>query len=931
MDNGAHFRRCDFQVHTPRDINWKGKKPIEPSERRGYADSFVAACRGEGLGAVAITDHHDFAFFEFIKEAAGAELGPDGAPLDDHERLVVYPGLELTLAVPCQALLILDADFPTERLSSVLERLNVEAADSALPSTADPAPLAHIQDLKTLHEELDRSSWLKGHYIVLPNVTDGGHKTLMRKGMQDKYREMPCVGGYIDGEIAKKVGEGNERIFAGQDQAWGYKPIALFQTSDSRGATFADLGRHSTWVKWAEPTAEAIRQACLSQESRISHVQPSLPSICVTRLSVSNSKYMGPIELELNPQYNAIIGGRGTGKSTCLEYLRWALCDQPPSAAEADDQPDHAARRRRLIAETLQPFDATVDVEFVLNGIPHVVRRVARTGEVLLAVGTAELALSTADNIRSLLPIDAYSQKQLSSVAVRLDELTRFVKAPIRAGLEDIATKERRVAGQLRENYASLQRQRTLKRTITRDELARQSLQEQALGLRGELTDLSDDDKALLDKKPAFDAADEQVKVWLALIDEAGSELETLSTTIASLQEDALIEEDFGSLGDPIEKLQTAVSEALADVASRVNASALELAARRTARAEITQQTKTWEKIHAAFEAKYAEAKDRSTAHTSKLRELSELEQRRKALGQTLREQREELKKIGDPTTHHIELREQWVTLQRTATELLETQCEDLTKLSDGLIRASVRRSTGFALVSEKFRGAITGSGLRSNKIEAFFSNIAGAEDPIKAWQESLDELEGFLLADEDPAASTWSPASALAVFSTADLEKLRSRVTPEDVVELSLVPIEDTPIFEYRIKAGSHIAFEVASAGQQATALLRVLLNQSGPPLVIDQPEDDLDSQVMESVVDLIWRAKTRRQLIFSSHNANLVVNGDAELVACCDYRAANDQSGGRIKFEGAIDVPNVRKEITTVMEGGEKAFRLRKEKYGF
>jgi type III restriction enzyme len=60
-------------------------------------------------------------------------------------------------------------------------------------------------------------------------------------------------------------------------------------------------------------------------------------------------------------------------------------------------------------------------------------------------------------------------------------------------------------------------------------------------------------------------------------------------------------------------------------------------------------------------------------------------------------------------------------------------------------------------------------------------------------------------------------------------------------------------------------------------------------------------------------------------------VVNGDAELVACCDYRAANDQSGGRIKFEGAIDVPNVRKEITTVMEGGEKAFRLRKEKYGF
>lgn len=56
----------------------------------------------------------------------------------------------------------------------------------------------------------------------------------------------------------------------------------------------------------------------------------------------------------------------------------------------------------------------------------------------------------------------------------------------------------------------------------------------------------------------------------------------------------------------------------------------------------------------------------------------------------------------------------------------------------------------------------------------------------------------------------------------------------------------------------------------------------------------------------------------------ANLVVNGDAELVVACDCRKQGDQSGGRIKLEGAIDVPEVRDEITRVMEGGEKAFRL-------
>ena len=109
------------------------------------------------------------------------------------------------------------------------------------------------------------------------------------------------------------------------------------------------------------------------------------------------------------------------------------------------------------------------------------------------------------------------------------------------------------------------------------------------------------------------------------------------------------------------------------------------------------------------------------------------------------------------------------------------------------------------------------------------------------------------------------------------------------------------------------------------------MLLNQEGPPLIIDQPEEDLDNPVILEIVREIWNAKTKRQLIFSSHNANIVVNGDADLVVCCDYRTAGDHSGGRIKSRGAIDIPEVRADITTVMEGGQEAFRLRKEKYGF
>jgi type III restriction enzyme len=107
--------------------------------------------------------------------------------------------------------------------------------------------------------------------------------------------------------------------------------------------------------------------------------------------------------------------------------------------------------------------------------------------------------------------------------------------------------------------------------------------------------------------------------------------------------------------------------------------------------------------------------------------------------------------------------------------------------------------------------------------------------------------------------------------------------------------------------------------------------MNQQGPPLIIDQPEEDLDNQVILKVVEEIWAAKKNRQIVFSSHNANIVVNGDADLVVCCDYRTAGDQSGGKIKCEGAIDMETIRKEITLVMEGGKEAFRLRKAKYGF
>jgi len=91
------------------------------------------------------------------------------------------------------------------------------------------------------------------------------------------------------------------------------------------------------------------------------------------------------------------------------------------------------------------------------------------------------------------------------------------------------------------------------------------------------------------------------------------------------------------------------------------------------------------------------------------------------------------------------------------------------------------------------------------------------------------------------------------------------------------------------------------------------------------------LDNEQIHVLSQRIAKTKHNRQLLFVSHNANIVVNGDAELVVCFGYKEAGDNTKGQISSIGSIDCAPVRKTITNVMEGGREAFELRRNKYGF
>jgi predicted ATPase len=126
-----------------------------------------------------------------------------------------------------------------------------------------------------------------------------------------------------------------------------------------------------------------------------------------------------------------------------------------------------------------------------------------------------------------------------------------------------------------------------------------------------------------------------------------------------------------------------------------------------------------------------------------------------------------------------------------------------------------------------------------------------------------------------------------------------------------------------YSLKNGDNFRpVEQGSPGQKTAALLAFILSYGDEPLILDQPEDDLDNQLIyDLIVTQLREIKQRRQVLVVTHNANIVVNGDAENVVVLDVRAGQT----RIAQQGGLQDQAIRDEICRVMEGGKDAFNQR------
>ena len=616
----------------------------------------------------------------------------------------------------------------------------------------------------------------------------------------------------------------------------------------------------------------------------------------IKRLEVTGGFLIG-LNLEFSAGLNCLIGPRGTGKSSVLELLRYALDVMP--GREGDP-----LRRRvqSIIDSNLNGGRVEVTIE-TKEGLTYIVSRAAGEDPVLLDPDHKPLPVDFTAS--QLFGADIYSQNQIESIAetphYQLDLIDGFDEEKLRDVRERIAGTMRELRANATHVQPLLGEKEGLDAALAQLDAIREKLKGYASmdGQDAEAINRAHLLKALRDRESkAVNHATGTLREQSDSIRELTGRVE--SKALGFFTEEMLTGPNGKVLSERVAKLRAALrtsEEALKRAASVLEDEGGELASFKTA----------LEQAHIPQELEFRTLIEKQQQNQAQSAERAKIEKQHNDL---LFKQRRLAEVLGQLKTLNTRRDDLLARLSEERDLRFGVRDAVACRLNERLkphIKISVAQNADQEEYRKSLEADLRGIGIQQNRVAASISRAI-----------SPQEL-GDLTKTND--------ATALAKRGGINVQQASSVIkalgTPERLMELQILDMDDLPNIEL-CDNGIYKSTADVSTGQKCTAILPILMFDSANPLLIDQPEDNLDNCfVYEAIVTSVNEAKKSRQLIFVTHNPNIPVLGDATNVVVMQ----SDGRTGKTKQVG--DVDTCRDDIVNLLEGGAEAFSLRSKRY--
>ncbi len=879
LPSGAHFFKCALQVNPFEYLAAHDKSSSFTNESE-YNAALIEACQEQKIKAIAVTDHYR------VRSAASLIECSKSAGI------MVFPGFEAVTKDGVHLLCLFDPATDLNELERILGACGIRREHQESPTGQ-----------YDVMEFLDEAHNWGAVCIAAHIASDGGLlRKLSGQSRINAWQSPNLLACSLPGPVDDSPDDLRSILKNKNAEYRREHPVAVLNAKDvSDPSHLSDLGT-SCWIKMAEITIDGLRQAFLDPDSRIRLNSDPRPEDHAELLTLAwEGGFLDGAAIHLNPNLNVLIGGRGAGKSTIIESLRCVLGLEPSG--------EEARKAYRGIVHQVLRSGTKISIRVRSYRPAKQEYLIERT------IPNPSVVRDESGQISNLLPqdilprVEVYGQHEIAELTKSGAELTRLLYRFVEhdASLERRKTDLRRELQKTRQAILDVRSelQQINERLLTLPSLEEMLERFREAGLEDRLREQS----LLVREERVIDSIPERVKA--------------LRECLEVFRQELPIDRAFLS-PKALEELPNREVIAGADKVLEHLSHDIEQVARQFAEA-----LKRADEGIDGIRNRWSERKDEVEATYNKiLRELN----KSAVDGEEFMRLRREIESLRP-------LRERLPLLERLEKESVERRRTLLAEWED--VKAEEFRLVNRAAraVNTKLSGSVhvevTAAGNREPLLNLLKEKIDGR------LSEAIERLRGapdFSLPEFVNCCMTGTEeVQKIYAITSAQAERL-AKAPPDVLMQIEELELPPTTAIQLNTapagKPPSWQALEALSKGQKATAVLLLLLLESEDPLIVDQPEDDLDNRfITEGVVPRMREGKRRRQFIFSTHNANIPVLGDAELILGLTAAGEADEGQARIdpEYIGSIDTPSVRKLVEEILEGGAAAFKRRRLKYGF